>query len=109
MILRKRMMWIAATLILTAGGLRMSGTFSAEAEGDGGPAAEISLQKAVIPRSYGALKQVKYMYPDRKHNIAELWFVDTQGTIRIVTVDKGKEPGDEVVVSPEVRVISRRE
>ena len=61
-----------------------------------------------IPKEYGRLVDVKYYYPDRRHNIAELWFEDDTGTIRIIQVDKGKSPDFEPLIDNRVRIIPRR-
>ena len=60
-----------------------------------------------IPKSYGRLVDIKLHYPDRNHHIAELWFEDEHGTIRIVTVDKGKSPDDQPKIDDRIRVIPR--
>lgn len=109
MIFSNKMMWLVVVICLIAGGSIISGTFLADRERGAVLAAEVNHGQAGIPSSYGTLKDIKYIYPDRKHNIAELWFVDKMGTIRIVTVDKGKHPEDKVVVSQDVRFIRRNE
>ena len=60
-----------------------------------------------IPIRYGHLVDVKLIFPDRKYNMAELWFEDKEGTIRIVTVNKGKAPDFEPLLDNRVRVIPR--
>ena len=61
-----------------------------------------------IPKEYGCLVDVNLFYPDRKHHIAELWFEDQEGTLRIVTVDKGKSPDDQPRIDDRIRVIPRK-
>lgn len=58
-----------------------------------------------IPKAYGRLIDIDLYYPDRKHHIAELWFEDEEGTIRIVTVAKGKSPDDQPKINDRIRVI----
>lgn len=62
---------------------------------------------AFIPTEYGRLVDVKLMYPDRNHHIAELWFEDDEGTIRIMTVNKGKSADFQPKIDDRIRVIPR--